>query len=454
MFILKEKKVEYKVENISPVKVRVTISTPPEEVTSALAASLAVFKNRVQLDGFRKGKVPASIIEKRFHDEIYNEARQDLFNVHINQIIEKLDAHPVSGIIINGEDNPLERGKDFVYSLEFEVLPEFDLPNYKGLEVEQEKTVVDPDIPKKMVERLRLMSAKLKPVEGIDPPKNGQVAVISFSGSEEGSDTPYVSATDFELPIGENESLPEFENLIKGIPVGNTAEKEIEFPEDFVDPHIAGKKLLMRVTVNAVKERDFSEFDKRLENSQDALNSLSKSLENSYEMEMTNAHKAAAQTKLLDQLLKMTDFPIPETMLQFEKDHILAEWEASLARDGKNLSALGKTKEELEAEVLPSAEKNARRQTLLMKIAQKEKLEVSDKEVAQHIHDSVRASGHKFEEVVESMRANGLIYRLRDHMLADKGMDFIYDHANITMIDPVNKDQQAENTTHEDSGEK
>ena len=134
---------EYSAEDISPVKKKVVITTGPQEVEAAILGTVALYKTSVQLDGFRKGKAPASVIEQRFHDKIYEEARQDLINVHINDVMQKLGVTPLSGINVDAPQN-FERGKEYVYSIEFETLPAVDLPPYEGLEVEQEKVAVDP----------------------------------------------------------------------------------------------------------------------------------------------------------------------------------------------------------------------------------------------------------------------------------------------------------------------
>ena len=171
---------EYTVEDLSPVKKKVAITTDPKEVEAAIMGAVALYKTSVQIDGFRKGKVPASVIEQRFRDRIYEEARQDLVNVHINEVMSKLNVTPVSGINMVDGEPVMERGKGMNYSIEFEVLPTFDLPPYEGMEVEQEKTIVDDAEVEEVVERIRRDRAKLVPVDGDGPAVDGQVANIDF----------------------------------------------------------------------------------------------------------------------------------------------------------------------------------------------------------------------------------------------------------------------------------
>lgn len=253
---------EYSAEDLSPVKKKIVITTEPQEVEAAIMGAVALYKTSVQIDGFRKGKAPASVIEQRFRDKIYEEARQDLINVHINDVMQKMGVQPLSGINVDGA-GLLERGKPYVYSIEFEVLPVFDLPPYEGVEVEQEKVVVDEKEVADVIERLRRDRAQLVPVDGAAPAVDGQVACIDFTAYENGQPLEGVKAENFDLALGENQALEDFEALVKTIPYGQEGEGEIHFPEDFLAKDLAGKTLTMKVKVHAVKERKLPELDRK-----------------------------------------------------------------------------------------------------------------------------------------------------------------------------------------------
>ena len=120
---------EYQIEELSPVKRSVKVEVPEEEVHAALGATIALYQRQTNMDGFRKGKVPSSIIEGRFKQQIYTEATTDLVNTHINQIMNELRVKPVSKIDYDGGE--MERGKPFSYTLSFEVMPEFELPRLR-----------------------------------------------------------------------------------------------------------------------------------------------------------------------------------------------------------------------------------------------------------------------------------------------------------------------------------
>ncbi|MDR2056062.1 MAG: trigger factor [Desulfovibrio sp.] len=433
---------EYKTEELSPVKKKVVIIAEAQEVEAAIAGAVALYKTSLQLDGFRKGKVPARVIEKRFQGKIYEEARQDLVNVHINEIMQSLGLSPVSGIHLDGPDT-LERGKGYTYSIEFEVLPSLDLPPYEGLEEVQEKVVVKEEEVDEVLERIRRDNARLVPVDGNGPAVDGQVVNLDFAAYADGKPVENVSAENFELALGERQALEQFEELVKTIPYGQEGEGEIHFPDDFIAPHLAGKTVTMKVRVHAVKERQLPELDNELAKKLglETIGELREKIADSYVKSRTSLNKGATQKKLLDRLVKMTDFPLPESMVDIQVNTLLAARKSRLERAGKSLESLGKSLEDLRAEVLPRARATARCQVLMLSIAKKEGLEVSDQEVNSHIYQASLQSGDDFNTLRNQYEKSGMIFALRDRLLADKAMELVYAKAAISEVEPSESEE-------------
>jgi len=422
---------EYVVEDLSPVKKKIKVSLDAQEVDAAIAASVAMYRNSVQIDGFRKGKAPASVVEKRFRDRIYQEAKQDLINVHINEVLQAGGFVPVAGIELDGGD--LTRGEALNYSFSFEVLPEFELPAYEGMEVEQETTVVEPEEVQQVLDRIRRDRSTLHPVDGSGPPVDGQVAVISFEGFEGDKPLEGVKAQNFELPLGERQALEDFEALVKTIPLDGEKEGDIAFPADFINPQLAGKTVRMRVCVHAVKERRLPELDQELAKAMgfENVDKLRAGITESYRKSRESLHRATAQKALLDSLLKTVDFTLPQSMLDLNVKTLLADMQGRLERQGKNLASLGKKYDELRAEVLPEAENLTRAQVFLLRVARKEKLEMPEQEIDSHLYQAALRSGEDFHALKDAYVQSGMIFSLRDRMLADKAMEAMYAKAAI-----------------------
>ncbi|MDR1776419.1 MAG: trigger factor [Desulfovibrio sp.] len=442
---------EYKTEELSPVKKKVVITTEAQEVDAAIMGAVALYKTSVQIDGFRKGKVPATVIERRFHDKIYEEARQDLVNVHINEIMQALDVSPVSGVNFDGPD-ALERGKTYTYSIEFEVLPAFDLPPYEGMEETQDKVVVKDEEVDEVIERIRRDYAKLVPIDGLGPAVDGQIASLDFAAYENGQALDNIKAENFDLALGEKQALDDFENLVKTIPYGQEGEGEIRFPDDFIASDLAGKTVTMKVKVHAIKERRFPELDADLAKKlgMETMEELRRKIVDSYVKSRTELNKSSTQKKLLDSLLKLTEFPLPESMVEVQVSTLLAARKSRLERMGKSLQSLGKNMDELRQEVLPRAREIARYQVLMLSIAKKEGLEVSEQEINSHIYQASLQNGDDFTDLKRQYEQSGMIFALRDRLLADKAMELVYAKARITEIEHPETKSEDEQVTAED----
>lgn len=454
----KEPQVEYTVEELSPVNKKANIKIPPEEIEAAIKAAVALYKKDVQLDGFRKGKVPASVIEKRFQDSIYKEAKRDLIQVHIDQILREMDLKPVGGIRTSGDDKPLEKGKEYEYSMEFEAMPVFELPPYEGMEVEEETVDPDPELVEHMLKRIQKETSTLVPAEGNGPARDGQIANIDFETFLDGKSVEEFKTTGFDLEIAEHAALPEFVDFVKTIPVGHTAEKVIHFPEDFIASKIADKDATMKVTVHAIKERQLPELDDKFAEKlgKKDMEELRAELAESYKEGLRNMQKEATQRKLLDRLIRLTNYELPPSMVEMEATLLVGDRIGKAEQEGKRIVDSPADVVRLKEEIKPEAEKKAREKVLLLEIAKKEKLEVPMQEVEMAVYQGAIRSGENIQTYFEKMRDTGMIYHLRDNMLTDKAMDLIYEKAKITPIKPsqdTKGDNQEAGTRGRDAAE-
>lgn len=428
---------EYTVEDLSPVKKKVNITVPVDEVEAALSATLAMYRTTVTLDGFRKGKVPASIVEKRFHKEIYSEATQDLVNVHINEVMQAMDVSPISRIDFDGGE--LERGVVFNYAISFEVMPTFTLPDYDGIEVELEKAIVDEKEVDEVVDRIRRNMAELVTVAEARPGKDGDVVVLDFAAYDGDQPLEGISADNFQLSLGDKQALEGFEELVKTIPAGQEGEGPLTFPADFINPEFAGKTVTIKVKVHAVKERRLPEQDDDLAQKAGGFESMEKMREavvSSYMQSRNQLNKAAAQKSMLDKLLKLVEFDLPESMVEMYRMNLLQDMNQKLERQGRSMESLGKTLDELRADVTPEAQEISRTQIFLLAAARKEGLEVTEQEVDGQLQQQAVRSGQDYKALKDYYVKNGLIFNLRDRLLADKAMDAIFAKANVKEIEP------------------
>jgi len=196
----------------------------------------------------------------------------------------------------------------------------------------------------------------------------------------------------------------------------------------------------MKVKVHAVKERRLPEIDDALAQKAGGFESMEKMRETvvtSYMQSREQLHKATAQKSMLDKLLKMVDFALPESMVDMYVGNLIEDMRVKMERQGRGLESLGKTPEQLREQVLPEAQQIARSQIFLLAAGRKEAVEVSEQEVDGQLQQLAMRSGQDFDTLKDYYVRNGLIFNLRDRLIADKAMDAIYAKANVTMVDPA-----------------
>lgn len=430
---------EYTIEELSPVKRKISIVAEASDVDDAIARSVAYYRKSVQIDGFRKGKVPASVVEKRFHDHIYQEAHQALVNAKVGEALAKAALEPVSGIQFVDDGGALARGKGLNFSVEFEVLPVFELPVYEGMEVEKEKAVVTDEEVDTVIKRIRRDRAELLDAEGEGPAVDGQVARISFEAFEDGKSIDELKTENFDLPLGEGQALDDFEKLVKTVKVGQTGEGDIAFPANFPAESLAGKTLKIRVTVHAIKQRKLPEINDELAKQvgAESMDKLRASIRDSYAHSRENAVRSAAQKKMLDKMLAGLEFPLPESLLDMQIRTLIAETAARLEQQGKKLADLGKTEDELRKDMYKQAEELTRIQVLLLSIARKEGLTVTQTELDNQLYRICIQTGEDYRKVREAYERTGMIHTMRDRLLADKGMEAAFAKASVKEVEPM-----------------
>jgi trigger factor len=436
---------EYKVEELSPVKRKINIQVPVEEVNAALTAAVALYRHRYEIKGFRRGKAPSSVVEGKYRSQIYPEATTDLVNYQINEALGALGIMPLSRIDVDAKE--LVRDQEFNYTVEFEVAPDFILPDYEGLAVDVEKAEVKEEEVQEVEKRILTNAATVKPIDVVRSAADGDIVVITFAAYKGEEVYEGIQAENFELTLGDKQALPEFEAMIKTLKTGEKGECEIAFPEDFINPMMAGQTLTMRATLHSIKERILPELTDEVAKRAGGFESVEKMREaitKSYLHSREQLNKSMAQKKLLDQLLAKVDFPLPPSMVENRIDRLLADLEQKLDRQGKSLAALGKNMEELREGHRTQAEEAVRGEILLLAVAKKENLDVKPEEIDAALTQVARQHGQDLLSVKQYYEENNLIFPLKDRLLADKAIELIYARAAKTEVPAAEGDKAAE----------
>ncbi|MDR2669755.1 MAG: trigger factor [Desulfovibrio sp.] len=440
---------QHVIEDLSPVKKKITVTFPVEETDAAFSSAVSILRRHVRLNGFRPGKVPPEIIEKRFYDDVCRQTASQLIDERIEELLSGSGFHIMSPVVCDG--GKPERGKEFSYSITFEVLPEFEIPDYRGMPVEQEETVVTDEDVDDLLAVMRDQIADVVPVDEDRTPEDGDLVLVDWVFlDEEGAVMPDYKVNNKLITVEQADRLPDVEALLKSMKPGEEKEGPVTFPPDYDNEELAGRTLSVRITLDGIRKKILPELDGTFTQlfNVDTPEQLRDKLRETIHRGRESRNRTEAQRKLAEELARHTDFPLPESMVAEIVEMFADDFERRMQDMGTSLDAQGKTADDLHAEVRPHAEQWVRVHVLLLSIARQMGLTVSDMEVTARLHRLAERSGRDYATVRAQCERHNHLPKLRNELLAEKAMNEIYAAAAVTMIPPAPQetDTNAENS--------
>lgn len=404
-----------------------------DEIENKLSGKLNELAKEAQIPGFRRGKVPVSLLRKTYGKRVMGEVVEESVNEATAKTFEDNELKPAMQPKI--EITSFDEGKDLEYKLEVELLPEFEVGSFADLELERPVAEVED---KALEERLEAMAQQMKSfADGADGQEaaSGDAVVIDFVGSVDGTPFEGGAADDFQLELGSGQFIPGFEDQLIGVKAGDEKTVEVTFPEEYGDDKLAGKPASFAVTVKAVKVPLPTPVDDALAE-KFGLENLEK-LREAVKTDMEQAHGQLSRNKLkrslLDALADRYDFEVPPGMVDMEFDQIWHQLEHDLEHQNKTVADLDKPEEEMRTEYRGIAERRVRLGLLLSEVGRANNLEVSDDEVSRAIMQQAQRFPGQERQVFEYLRDNEQAQaQLRAPILEDKVCDFIIEMAQVT----------------------
>jgi trigger factor len=408
------------IEDISSTKKRLVIEIPAEELEAAAKKSFDEVRRQARIPGFRPGKAPMHMIEKRYGRSVESEIVERAIPEHYGKAVKEAGIAPVGMPAIEGAVD-FKRNHPLEFSLTVEVRPNLDALAYDGVRVTKLPTDVTDEDVSTALERLREDKAVYTPSEAAIV--DGDIVIVDceMKGSEKTYKDEVFRMTRDAMPASF------YENLI-GKKKGESAEFEAEFPADYTIRELAGLKDACAVAVKEVKNVSFpaldEEFAKDLEF--DTLDALKAHVRARIE-ESKKGHAARVQKgELMKNLVEMMDFEVPESLLGQELDHMVAN--AKVADPSR-------ADDELRAENLPRATRGVKASMILDYVAEREKVEVAEDDIRRRVVEVARASRLTPENVMKYyISKDGSLDGLRHQVREDKVLDLLLERA--APVDP------------------
>ena len=445
--MIAEKKVE-KQENSS---VKLTVTVNGEETSKAYKDLLSKYSKEIQIKGFRKGKVPVSVIEKKYGEGIMQEASGQLIDNAFKEAIGDLEKEDqplgYDAPALQGEPE-MKAGEDFSFEVVYDVFPTINLEKWDGIEIEEPQVKILKKHETTELEKLREQNAIVQDKASKTIAKDNIVTMSYAEVDEEGNEIEGTAREDFVFTQGTGQNYYKIDEEIKGMKVGGEKTIEKDYPEDFEISELAGQKKLIKVKITAVKERilpeldddfaqDVSEDYKTLE---DLRNATKKQLEDRVE----GISKNRMTEQLLEKLRETATFDIPESMVKQELEN---NWRNFLQQFGMPeeqilpiLTAQGRTKDDMLNDWREDSEKNLRNQLILGYILDKEIIEVSDKDVDEELEKQAKMYSMSLEDIKNTFTQNGMIDYLKSEISRTKLIDLLIEKAKVTKGEKIDFD--------------
>ena len=419
------------VSDIDACTKRLEVAVPRAEVADEIERAYRRLSGRVKMKGFRKGKIPRRVLERYYGEEVQAEVLNHVISTSYRSLLEDRGMRPVGEpnvTDINIEDDAPE----LTYKATVEVIPPFELGEYKGLHVKVRRDRVTDEMVDQQIEALRQRAATFEDVDR--EARTGDYVLFDIEGFEDGNAVPGTRGENQALMIGGDEGETELSDALTGMRSGEETDVDIDVPEG-ASPNIAGKSLRFHLHLKEVKEAHPPELDEEFVKSlgrgytstEDLRADVAKEMES---MEDSNA-RGNGISELLKSLLEAHPFEVPPTLVRGEADQQIREYERRLRQENPDVQLSEAKIEELREEVRPQAEEQVRRLILVERIREAEEIEASDEEVEAQINISAARYGMTPEKLRERMMTTGAMASLVSNINYNKTVSWLYDQADV-----------------------
>jgi trigger factor len=417
----------------NPCQREVTIEIPADLVHAESESVVNRYQKLARIPGFRKGKVPASIVRQRFAEEIKNEIVEALVPRYFRLETQKQNLLPVSQPRVT--DLHLHEGEPLKFTASFEVLPDFKIAAYDDIQISRLDAQVSEEDVENALHNLREQHATYNAVDEERGLTDGDFAVISFKGtpkeSEQNADSKPVEVDEVMVEIGGKNTIPEFSENLRGVKSGEQRSFEVKYADDFADKRLAGKAMTYEVNVKGIKTRTIpelnDEFAKELGAEFNSLDELRNRLRENMKAEKLHEAEHQGKDQIVEQLVKRNDFPVPEAMLDQQIDLRLERGLRALAAQGMRTEDMKRMDfARLRAGQRDGAMREVKASLILEQIAEEEKIEVSDEELDHELQALAGQSKQSMEQVRARLTQDGGLDRIRHRIRNEKTLDSLY----------------------------
>lgn len=394
------------VEKLENNTAKLTIEVPSEELDKAIQKAYQKSKNKFNIPGFRKGKVPYAMVEKMYGAGVfYEDAANDLIpEAYANAVVEselEIVARPEISV------TQIEKGKPFIFEAEVTLKPEVKLGKYKGVKVDKiNVTVTEEDVQAELdkvkEQNARLVAADDKAVE------DGNQTIIDFEGFVDGEAFEGGKGEDYPLTIGSHSFIDTFEEQLIGKKVGEDVEVNVTFPEEYQAKELAGKPAMFKVKIKEIKVKEYPELDDDFAQDVsefDTLEEYKADIKKNLEEKKAQDAEAEKESKVIEAIVQDAEMDIPEKMVEAQAQQMIEEFAQNIAMQGisfeQYMQFTGSTVDQMTEQVRPQAQARVESSLVLEAVVKAENIEATEEEFDKEIADMAEKYQMETDKIAE-----------------------------------------------------
>ena len=428
------------IEEVNSIKRKLTVELPEEEARQARKKHLDNYARQARLKGFRPGKAPRDLVARLYAEELRREVLEELVSTHVPNALEEHKLEPVGMPML--EDVDYEEGKPFRFTVMVELKPQFESPQWRGLELQKQKRGIDDAAVDKKLEELRFSLGTVKKVEEDRPLEKGDLANISYQGYEGEKVLTDMKAGPFNVELGSDRLTPEFEAGLPGMRAGEIKDIQVNMPEDLDDKKLAGKQIVLRTTVHELRKRELPELDDELAkdlgiDGVETLAALKDRIRQDLTKEAAEADDRRYNRQLTQILADLVKIDVPTAMVDREVSNKIENMRQNFGRNGMDFKKMGVDIGMLRDRFRPQAAKSVTAALVLDQIARENGITVSEEDIDKELAEMSEEYGQPVEVLRDYYKSKDLMENLREGLKIGKTLDMIKEQAQIVEVEQI-----------------
>lgn len=416
------------IETLSPTSRRLKINVSKEDIQSETASVYNEIRNTTRIPGFRPGKAPQAILEKKFGKKVEAQVLETVIPRSYMEALKEAKLEPVNYPDIDDKKIELKPGQPLSFTVTVEIKPEIENLNYEEITLKKKSFSVEEEEVDKSIKLLQESKALYSVSE--DKLNEGDMAIVNSDAFVDDKLIDELSYKEYPLVLGTKEMPEEFSKALSGKKKDEVVEARINFESDHPNKTLAGKDILFKLTIVETKKKNIPPVDDELAQSADfsTLDELKNKIRENLGKRREGEINLDYKKEILDELIKRHNFDVPESMVKGEIESLIDQAKQDAMRKGEKVSP----DEELKITFTSKAKDNVKSVLLLEAIGKKEKVEVSDADVKDAIEEIAVRNNLKPEEVTKLYAVReGSMEALKSRLFADKVLDMILEKATI-----------------------